>query len=148
MNKSTTSLSFPDVNVWMALTLEHHVRRGEAKRWWEAHPGAIAFTRFTQMSLLRLLTTAAAMDGKPLSMDEAWRVHDELFTDERVGLYSEPAGVETVFRKYASGKAAAPKLWADAWLLSVARSAEGTLITFDRALAARSADCLLLGEAL
>ena len=80
--------------------------------------------------------------------NEAWRVHDGLFTDERVGFYPEPAGVETRFREYASGQAAAPKLWADAWLLAVARSAEGLLVTFDRALAARSAECLLLGEPL
>ena len=146
MNKSTTSLSFPDVNVWMALTLEHHVHRRAAKGWWEANPGPIVFTRFTQISLLRLLTTGAAMDGKPLGMNDAWRVHDGLFTDERVGFYPEPAGVETRFREYTSGRVAAPKLWADAWLLAVARSAEGTLITFDRALADRGAHCLLLGE--
>lgn len=130
----------------MALTLEHHVHRRAAKRWWEADPGPIVFTRFTQISLLRLLTTAAAMDGKPLRIDDAWRVHDGLFTDERVGFYAEPAGVETRFREYASGQVAAPKIWADAWLLAVARSAVGTLITFDRALGARGARCLLLGE--
>jgi len=136
-------LSFPDVNVWMALVLEHHAHRETARRWWEATEGSVAFTRFTQMSLLRLLTTAAAMDGKPLGMDEAWRVHDALFTDERVGFHAEPAGVETRFREYASGPTAAPKHWADAWLLAVAHAAGGTLITFDRALAARGARCLL-----
>jgi predicted nucleic acid-binding protein len=74
---------------------------------------------------------------------EAWRIHDELFEDEQVAFYPEPAGVETRFREYASGRVAAPKLWADAWLLAVAHSADGTLITFDRALAARGAHCLL-----
>jgi uncharacterized protein len=143
MNKSTTSLSFPDVNVWMALVIEHHVHRPAARVWWKATEGPIAFARFTEISLLRLLTTSAAMDGKPLGMDMAWRVHDRLFEDERVGLYPEPAGVETHFREYASGRVAAPKVWADAWLLAVARSAAGTLITFDRALTPRGAYCLL-----
>jgi uncharacterized protein len=142
MNKSTTSLSFPDVNVWMALVLEHHIRRSAARAWWKASTGPIAFTRLTEISLLRLLTTSAAMDGQPLAMDEAWRVHDRLFEDERVAFYPEPAGVERRFREYASGRVASPKLWADAWLLAVAISAEGTLITFDRALAARGARCL------
>lgn len=146
MNKSTTSLSFPDVNVWMALVLEHHVHRRVARAWWEASPGPIAFTRFTQISLLRLLTTSAAMDGQPLGMDEAWRVHDQLYADDRVVLLPEPVDVEAAFRQYTSGGTAAPKRWADAWLLAVASSGMGTLITFDRALAARGAHCLLPAE--
>lgn len=143
MNKSTTSLSFPDVNVWLALLLVDHVHRPEVKRWWDAAHGTIAFTRFTQVSVLRLLTTAGAMNGRPLNMDAAWRAYDRLFEDDRVAFYSEPAGAETGFRTYASGRIAAPRLWADAWLLAVAQSADGTLITFDRGLAARGASCLL-----
>jgi len=95
------------------------------------------------MSVLRLLTTAGAMNGQPLHMDAAWAAYDRLFEDERVVFYPEPAGAETRFREYASGSVAAPKLWADAWLLAVAHAAPGTLITFDRALAARGARCLL-----
>ena len=38
---------------------------------------------------------------------------------------------------------ASPKLWAGAWLLALAQAARGTLVTFDRALAARGAHCLL-----
>ena len=127
----------------MALVLEHHIHRAAARAWWKTCAGPIAFTRHTQISLLRLLTTSAAMDGQPLAMDEAWRVHDRLFEDERVAFYLEPAGVETHFREYASGTTSSPKLWADAWLLAVARAAEGALITFDRALASRGARCLL-----
>jgi uncharacterized protein len=143
MSKSTTSLNFPDVNVWLALILQHHIHRPLARAWWRTSEGPIAFTRFTQISVLRLLTTHAAMDGKPLSMDEAWRIHDELSTDARVALYPEPAGVDSHFRQYASGRVPSPKRWADAWLLAVAQAAPGSLITFDRALAAKGARCLL-----
>jgi len=116
MNKSTTSLSFPDVNVWLALILEHHVHRPVAQTWWKAIDSRIALTRFTEISVLRLLTTHAAMDGKPLRMDAAWRVYDRLFEDDRVAFFPEPAGVEAHFREYASARTASPKLWADAWL--------------------------------
>jgi predicted nucleic acid-binding protein len=34
-------------------------------------------------------------------------------------------------------------VWADAWLLAVAEAAGGVLVTFDKALAARGAHCLL-----
>jgi len=89
------------------------------------------------------MTTAAAMDGKPLSMTEAWRVHDRLFEDARVAFMPESSGVEARFRGHAAGRTASPKLWADAWLLAFAEAAGGTVITFDRALAARGAHCLL-----
>jgi toxin-antitoxin system PIN domain toxin len=128
----------------MALLLEHHVHRLAAKAWWQASGGPIAFTRVTQISLLRLLTTAGAMDGQPLGMQEAWRIYDRLFEDDRVVLFAEPAGVELRFRDYTSGKVASPKVWADAWLLAFAEAAGGAVVTFDRALGGRGAGCVLL----
>jgi hypothetical protein len=144
MNKSTTSLVFPDVNVWLALLLADHVHRSRARAWWNTAASTIAFTRFTALSVLRLLTTPSVMNGKPLSMDGAWQAYDRLFEDSRVAFVPEPAEVEARFREYTSGRTASPKLWADAWLVALARTAGGTLITFDRALAARGPHCLLL----
>jgi uncharacterized protein len=141
-----TSLTFPDVNVWLALSAPEHVHAAAARRWWEQETGRIAFSRMTQTGFLRLMTMAAAMDGRPLTMAEAWRVHDRLFEDDRVAFVPEPVGVETRFREHSAGPTASPKLSADAWLLAFARDAEGTLITFDRALAMRGARCLLLDE--
>lgn len=138
-----SSLSFPDVNVWLALATAEHVHAPLARRWWQEENGSIAFTRFTQLGFLRLMTTAAAMDGKPLTMAQAWRVYDRLYEDERVLFLPQPPDVETRFRKLAAGRAASPKVWADAWLLSAAEAAGGTLVTFDRALAGRGALCLL-----
>lgn len=138
-----TSSSFPDVNVWLALASPEHVHHGIAAQWWEEATGSIGFSRITQLGFLRLMTTPAAMDGKPLTMAEAWGVHDRLFEDERVVFVSEPAGVETGFRQLSSAGVASPKLWTDAWLLAFAKAAEGTVITFDRALATRGAHCLL-----
>jgi uncharacterized protein len=147
MNKSTSSLNFPDVNVWMALLLENHVHRQTALLWWQGTDARIAFTRFTEISILRLLTTAAAMDGKPLSMNEAWWAHDRLFVDERVCLMPEPPDVEKRFRQNTRGRTPSPKVWADAWLLAYAQAADGVVVTFDRALSARGSRCLLLHNA-
>lgn len=136
-------LSFPDINVWLALASPEHVHAPLARRWWDQEENAIAFCRLTQLGLLRLVTTAAAMDGKPLTIAEAWRVYDRFYDDDRVTLITEPPEVEKHFRTKAVGKAASPKVWADAWLLAVAQAAEGTLVTFDKALAPRGARCLL-----
>ena len=139
------SLSFPDVNVWLALVAEDHVHHEAAKRWWEADDSErIAFIRLTQIGLLRLLTNAAVM-GNPRTMQEAWAAHDRLYSDDRVDFLHEPPGVEKRFRTYASEQSASPKLWADAWLLAFAEASGGTIVTFDRPLASRSPASIWLG---
>lgn len=140
-----TSLSFPDINVWLALLLGDHMHREPAKRWWESEQAAIiAFSRFTQIGVLRLLTSAAAMNGKPLTMNAAWHAHDRLFEDDRVTLRSEPDSLEPAFRKLSRSRSSSPKVWADAYVVAFAAQSNGTLVTFDRALANREANCLLL----
>ena len=140
-----SSLSFPDVNVWLALVLEGHVHREEATKWWRSTDSeTVAFIRLTQTGLLRLLTTASAMNGRPLTMPAAWRVYDALFGDDRVAFVDEPSGIDTGFRHSTRSPHASPKLWADAWLLSFAKAAGGTVVTFDRALGSSGRHVLLL----
>jgi len=139
-----TSLSFPDINVWLALAAPEHVHHLAANDWWQREEGQIAFMRITQLGLLRLVTTAAAMDGKPLSMREAWRVYDGFFKDDRVVWVAEPADVEKEFRKSAGVRGSSPKLWSDAWLAAFSHCAGGVVVTFDHALAARTGNTVLL----
>ena len=130
----------------MALLLEDHVHRGVALRWWETTWfEAIAFSRFTQVSVLRLLTTAAVMNDRPLTMARAWSAYDRLFEDDRVALFPEPAGLDIAFREHASSRLASPQMWADAYLMAFARGHGGVLVSFDRALAKRSPNSILLG---
>ena len=125
------------------MMLDNHVHHLVAETWWNTTDSTIAFMRFTEIAVLRLLTTRAAMDGKPLSMDEAWQAYERFFADDRVTFISEPADVDAHFRAYTRGCTASPKLWAAAWLLAFAETAGGTVITFDRALTARGAYCLI-----
>jgi uncharacterized protein len=143
MRKPMSSLSFPDMNVWLALASVEHIHSTLARSWWKSEEGTIAFCRLTQLGFLRLMTTAAAMDGKPLTIAEAWRVYDRLYDDDRVTFVAEPVEVEKRFREKAVGRTASPKVWADAWLLATAQEAGGILVTLDKALAGRGARCLL-----
>ena len=59
-----------------------------------------------------LITTAAAMDGKPLNMREAWHVYDRFYADDLIIFLMESAEAEPIFRKQASRKTASPKIWA------------------------------------
>ncbi len=136
-------LSFPDVNVLLALSAHEHVHSAIARRWWNSHEGGIALCRISQLGLLRLLTTAAVMGDKPLSLDRSWRIYDGLLADDRVVFVYERPEMDAVFRAKAASESAAPKLWADAWLLAIAHASGGVLVTFDKALEARGAHCLL-----
>ena len=134
------------MNVWLALATPEHVHASIARRWWEQESGTIAFSRLTHLGLLRLMTTAAVMDDKPLTMSEAWRVYDRFYDDDRVVFIAEPPDAEKRFREKAAGRTVSPKMWADAWLLAFAQAAEGVLVTFDKALGPRGARCLLTGR--
>jgi toxin-antitoxin system PIN domain toxin len=138
-----SSLSFPDVNVWLALASHEHVHSAVAREWWNSHEGGMAFCRISQIGLLRLLTTAAVMGNKPLSLDRSWQIYDELLADDRVVFVYERPEVDAAFRARTAGRAASPKLWADAWMLAMAGAAGGVLVTFDMALGSRGAHCLL-----
>ena len=140
-----TSLSFPDVNVWLALLLADHIHRPAAKAWWESDTAdSIVFCRVTQISVLRVLTSAAAMNGQPLTMKQAWRAYDRLFEDDRVALVREPEGLDEQFRKLSGSWAASPKVWADAYIAAFAARLNATLVTFDKALEKHGAPCLVL----
>jgi toxin-antitoxin system PIN domain toxin len=138
-----TSLSFPDVNVWLALADSDHLHYSLAKCWWENQQGEIYFTRTTQLGFLRLVTTAVARRGAPLTMAGAWQAHDWFFGDVKTAFFPEAPGAEAILRVATSGPTVSPKVWADAWLLAVAEAAGAGVVTFDRALGSRGAHCLL-----
>ena len=132
-------LSCPDVNVWLALLRADHIHREIATSWWsEDQSDEVLFCRFTQMGVLRLLTTASAMNNQPLTMRAAWSAYDRLLQDNRVVLVPEPSGLEEVFRAIASAAAASPKVWADAYLVAFAEQTGSRVVTFDKGLAARA----------
>src|ERR1017187_8244842 len=139
-----TSLTFPDINVWLALVTSEHVHHASASRWWEQETNRIGFSRLTQLGFLRLMTTAAGGEGQTPAAGGGRGAQDPLFDDDRVAFIPEPTGIETRFRECASGRTAAPKLWADAWLQTFAECAGGAMVTFDRALAARARNAILL----
>jgi toxin-antitoxin system PIN domain toxin len=132
------TLFFPDVNVWIALSVSGHPHHGDASRWLRRLPddSALILSRFTQMGLLRLLTNTSVMGEEVLTLGEAWEVYDRWLEDPRVDFYPEPRNVDVGFRRVTrpfAGKPAA-KWVGDCWLLAFAEAAQARLVTFDRAL--------------
>src|SRR5689334_22617699 len=129
------SFLFPDVNVWLALTHDRHVHHAIAANWFTGQDGMLFFCRFTELGLLRLLTTEQVMGPDVLTQGKAWQAYRRWLADRRVEFHIEPQSeeFETLFERFSSRSRPSPKLWADAYLGAFAAAAGLTLITFDRA---------------
>ena len=139
-----TKRSFPDVNVWFALAVADHPHHPPALHWWNEESSLAGFSRLTQLGLLRLLTTAAAMGGQPLTNEEAWHVYDEFLSDSRVLVFPELPALEDLFRSYSNLRQASPKLCVDAYLAAHAAANGAILISFDQAFKTYGVECRIL----
>jgi len=146
MTESTTSLVFPDVNVWLALSSPDHQHFSTAWIWYRALPdqAVLTFCRFTQLGFLRLLTTQSVMGQGTLTQRQAWDAYDRWLEAAGAQLSEEPAELEFIFRSLTGAQQASPKEWADAYLGAFSLAAGMTLVTFDRALAGKVDGALLL----
>lgn len=146
MSAFLRSFHFPDVNVWLAFVYAGHEHHQEVLTWFASlsNDDRACLSRFTQISLLRLLTTEAVMGNEAMSQKQAWSVYDNLLKDGRILLVDEPARIETSFRLFTQSARPSPKLWADAYIAAFAQEADMTLVTFDRALKSRLKNAVLL----
>ena len=147
MTRFSRSFLFPDVNVWVALTYGGHFHHNAAKSWFENldSDSCVCFCRFTQLSLLRLLTTQAVM-GKDevMTQAEAWEAYDQWKQDGRIGFVEEPSEIELSFRSRSSEHHSRPKNWADAYLAAFATVSGMQFVTFDRAFHGKLEKLLIL----
>ena len=138
-------LNFLDANVWLALLWNRHVHSEKARLWFEeASEEQFFFCRFTQLTVLRLLTTEKIMGTDAKTMSEAWGLWDQIWADSRIAFLPEPDGLEKDFRTRSRLPSRSPKVWADAYLLAFASVAGLKLVTFDRGLQSGGAEVLLL----
>jgi toxin-antitoxin system PIN domain toxin len=139
------TLNFPDVNVWVALFWARHMHSEKARSWFDqAAEEQFVFCRFTQIAVLRLLTTASIMGADVQTMRGAWKLWDRITEDDRIAFLSEPDELERGFRAASRLTSPSPKGWADAYLLGFATAANLKLITFNRALKDRGQQVLVL----
>jgi len=138
------TLNFLDANVWLALFWSRHVHSETARAWFEqAGEQQFYFCRFTQLTVLRLLTTEKIMGSDTKTMVDAWSLWDRVWADRRIEFLPEPEGIEREFRSHSRLRSHSPKVWADAYLLAFASVAGLRLVTFDRALKAKGVDVLV-----
>jgi toxin-antitoxin system PIN domain toxin len=141
-----TSSVFLDVNVWLALTSPDHQHSPSAWHWYQSLPEStiLVFCRFTQLGLLRLLTTQSIMGQGTLTQSHAWKAYDRWIKDADAEFFEEPAGIEFAFRALSGAHQASSKDWADSYLAAFSAVSAIPLATFDRALAGKARGAILL----
>ncbi|HXR96806.1 MAG TPA: TA system VapC family ribonuclease toxin [Terriglobales bacterium] len=138
---------FPDLNVWLALSVPVHERHRAAWSWYRSlrADDRLFFCRFTQMGLLRLLSQEAVMGaGEALNQPDAWKVYDRWLTDFCISFYPEPETLEPCFRQQARSSKPAPKSWGDDYLCAFSQAAGLQLATMDRPLSRRAVAAILI----
>jgi uncharacterized protein len=123
-----------DANVLFPLLVQGHVAHQVAQGWWEEQPdGTVGTCLLTRLAVLRLLTNRVAMNGMPVTPDQALRAWGQLRDDPRsLHIEAEPVAHETRFVALVSGRESTPNLWTDAWLAALALSLDCEIATFDR----------------
>jgi len=135
------------VNVWLALNHEIHVHHTTAMRWFAAqdNTAGLVFCRQTQMGFFRLMTTEAVLGREVITQRQCWAIYDRWIVGGKAILVEEPAGLEAALRLRTSADFPSPKAWADAYLAAFAEAAHLKLATFDRALAGKVKEAVLVG---
>jgi uncharacterized protein len=93
----------------------------------------------------RLLSTAVVMKEDVLSQPQCWQVFDRWIDSKQAILADEPRGIDAALRVNTRLSSPSPKAWADDYLAAFAEAGGLTLITFDRVLAGKAKDAILLG---
>jgi uncharacterized protein len=123
-----------DANVLFPLLVQGHAAHEVAKAWWDEQPDATVGTcLLTRLAVLRLLTNRIAMNGTPVSPDDALRAWRRLSDDPR-SFYvdAQPDDHESCFVSLVASREPTPNLWTDAWLAALAMSLDYEVTTFDR----------------
>jgi hypothetical protein len=89
------TLNFLDANVWLALLWSRHVHSEKARNWFEqVGEQQFFFSRFMQITVLRLLTTEPIIGKDTKTMSEAWSLWDRIWADGRIVFLPEPDELE------------------------------------------------------
>jgi toxin-antitoxin system PIN domain toxin len=126
-----------DVGVWLAAAWGRHTHHPVASDWFNRQTDDMVFCRATQMGLLRLLSNPAIMGDDAVDRSQAWRVFDQLWSDERVLWADEPDGLDAVWRVISARDDKSHKLWTDDYLAAFAQASDVTLATLDGRLRSR-----------
>ena len=122
----------PDVNVWLALTVQEHPFHSMACRWWmEDAADQVLFCRVTALGLVRLLGQERVMGAGALPMDQVLELYEALLSLVEVGWAEEPMAVDALWRSLMREHQITSRHSTDAYLASLAQHQDLRLVSFD-----------------
>lgn len=126
-----------DVNVWVALVFETHPFHSLAKSFLEKSTveTPIIFSRSTQQSFLRLITTLKLLKyygSDAITNREALFILRALLNQSNISEREEPLGTAKLWHQIGALDTSSPKVWMDAYLAAFAISGKYKMITLDR----------------
>lgn len=139
-----------DTNVWLALVLTEHPGHQVAQDWFKRlkqEPKSLLFCRFTEQSVLRLLTSEKVLRNLNLEAftnDEAVETLIGMQRNPTVGTETEAPSTKKLWLKLAARPSASPQLWIDAYLAAFAISGHHQMVTFDKGFRQFNAEGLKL----
>ena len=84
------------------------------------------------------------MGGEVSTQQQCWSIYEKWIEGGRAVMQPESPAIDAAFRARSRAAQSAPKLWTDSYLAAFAETASLTLVTFDKALAAKTKGALLL----
>jgi toxin-antitoxin system PIN domain toxin len=131
--------------MWVAMHHQRHAHHNAAEGWYESlNEPLLVFCRQTQLGFFRILTTLAVMGDETLAQRQCWTIYEQWLASGFAIEQPEPLDIGPAFRARTFAAEPSPKTWMDAYLAAFAECAGLTLVTFDRTLAAKSKDSILL----
>ena len=125
---------------------QRHAHHTAAEAWYESlDEPLLVFCRQTQLGFFRILTTEAVMENEALTQQQCWTLYEKWIAGGFAIEQPEPLDIGPAFRARTFAAEPAPRTWMNAYLAAFAECAGLTLVTFDRALAARTKGSILLG---
>ncbi len=127
-----------DPNVWLALVLTEHPGHPTAQDWFirlKQSPKSLLFSRFTEQSVLRLLTSEKILHSLNLEAftnGEAIKALSKMQKNPMVDTGVEPPSTKKLWLKLSTRPTASPKFWMDAYLAAFAISGHHQIVTFDK----------------
>ncbi len=79
-----------------------------------------------------------------ITQADAWKVYEQIMLGSRVRFFTEPAGLESVWKKHSQLNQPAANNWTDAYLLAFAEARRISVVSFDNGLHARGQGRVLL----
>lgn len=126
-----------DVNVLLALADPMHGQHQRCSEWFSglSESDHLLICRVAQMGMLRLMTNDRVMQGRALTLREAWSFYGEFVGNPSVNTVFEPEGLQSCWVQLCWDRGRSTNIVTDAYLAAFAIAGNYGLVSLDHRFA-------------